>query len=656
MCGIAGFIKRGVAGSSQAVLRAMTDALVHRGPDASGYWYEEGCGVGLGHRRLSILDLSESGQQPMQSHSGRYTIVFNGEVYNFERLRKTLVAHGHVFRSHSDTEVILAAFDQWGIDASLPKFIGMFAFAVWDAQERQLVLARDRLGKKPLYYGFVGGGFVFGSELRALLEFPGWQPTVNRPALTLYMRHNCVPAPWSIYEGVNKLPAAHIVRVGVRSDGPCQLSLDSYWSAAQQQASAISAPFRGSLEEATDELDGLLGDAVGLRMVSDVALGAFLSGGIDSSLIVSLMQAQAKAPVRTFTIGFNERGYDEAAQAKAVVRHLGTDHTELYVSPGDALAVIPKLPGIYDEPFSDSSQIPTYLVCQMARRNVTVALSGDGGDEGFCGYNRYVWWRKIWGKTSHLPQWLLQLSARGIQSISAETLDKVMTAIYPLLPQSLRVSAPGDRLHRLAAVLAIHDPQALYRQLVSHWSAPQQVVLNAEEPTTILNETVQLDGNDDFLNRMMLLDTLTYLPDDILTKVDRASMAVGLEVRAPLLDHRVIEFAWSLPLEMKLRGRNGKAVLKNLLYRYMPRELVDRPKTGFGVPLDYWLRGPLRDWAESLLAPERLRREGYFAVEPIQKAWREHLSGKRQWHYHIWDVLMFQAWLNEPRRISTVSG
>lgn len=650
MCGIAGFIKQGSQEAHGALLRRMTDALAHRGPDGAGHWIEPSAGVALGHRRLSVLDLSALGAQPMASRTGRFTIVYNGEIYNFEALRKSLEQFGHGFNGHSDTEVVLAAFEQWGVDASLSQFVGMFAFAVWDAHEQQLIVGRDRVGKKPLYYGFVAGGFIFGSELRALLQFPGWSPTISRQALTLYLRHNCVPAPWSIYEGIYKLPPAHAMRVSLRSGKPEQFSLTPYWSAVERQAHAIANPFRGSFEEATTQTEQLLADATRLRMISDVPLGAFLSGGIDSTVVVSLMQAQSSARVRTFTIGFNESGYNEATHAKAVAAHLGTDHTELYVSPADALAVIPKLPLIYDEPFADSSQIPTYLVSAMARRHVTVALSGDGGDEGFCGYNRYVWWQQIWGRTSRVPSWLLQLTARGMQGISAANWDKLLRLVYPLLPASLKIATPGDRLHKLAAVMAIRDPQELYRQLVSHYSSPEQLVPGAAEPATILSESVRLSSDEDFINRMMLLDTTTYLPDDILVKVDRASMAVSLEARAPLLDHRVLEFAWSLPLRMKLQGREGKLVLRNVLYRHVPRELVDRPKSGFGLPLDTWLRTSLRDWAEAMLSPTRLRSEGYFAVEPIQRLLREHMSGSRQWHYHLWDVLMFQSWLDSAQR------
>ncbi|GAX92058.1 asparagine synthase (glutamine-hydrolyzing) [Effusibacillus lacus] len=649
MCGIAGFISiqsRLTTDELQQQAIKMGESIVHRGPDDSGIWVDAEAGIALAHRRLSIVDLSPEGHQPMVSPSGRYVIVFNGEIYNFCILREELQRSGYSFRGHSDTEVMLAAIEQFGVEPAIKKFVGMFAFALWDRQERMLILGRDRMGEKPLFYGRIGNSFMFASELKALRNHPDFRSEIDRKALALYMRHNYIPAPYSIYRGIFKLLPGTILTF--RSMFPdSELTPVPFWTVREAAEKGVENLFGGSESEAVNRLDQLLRDSVGQQMVADVPLGAFLSGGIDSSTVVAVMQSLSRQPVKTFTIGFHEEGYNEAEHAKAVARHLGTDHTELYVSLEQAMDVIPRLPVLYDEPFSDSSQIPTFLVSQLARQHVTVSLSGDGGDELFGGYNRYFWGRNIWSKIGSIPKPFRQLAARGLTVLSPQTWNSLYAAVAPLVPNRFKLQLPGDKLHKLADILAVESPEAMYRDLVSHWKNPTAVVLDTVEPKTVLNEQQSWAHLPDFTQRMMYLDMMTYLPDDILVKVDRASMGVSLESRVPMLDHRIVEFAWTLPLAMKIRNDQGKWLLRQVLYKYVPKELIERPKMGFGVPIDTWLRGPLRQWAEQLLDEERLRREGFFNPVPIRQKWAEHQSGKRNWQYYLWDVLMFQAWLEQ---------
>lgn len=650
MCGVVGFLGKEVVnfGGPLAVAKNMAAAIKSRGPDDSGAWIDEKFGIAFGHRRLSIVDLSSAGHQPMISRSERYVLVLNGEIYNHLDLRTALPITVAGWRGHSDTESLLAAFEVWGIQSTIERCIGMFAFAVWDKQTQTLTLGRDRLGEKPLYYGWQGHGsqrtFLFGSELKAIKVHPAFNAGIDRNVLCLLLRHNCIPAPYSIYKGISKLDAGCLLTVSLAQPEP---KLVRYWSAAEIAVAGCATPFTGSPTQAVDALEVLLKSAVQQQMMADVPLGAFLSGGIDSSTVVALMQAQSNRPVKTFTVGFNEEGYNEALHAKVVASYLGTEHTELYVSPKQALDVIPLLPKLYCEPFSDSSQIPTFLVSQLARQQVTVSLSGDAGDELFCGYNRYLFANKMWQKLSVLPSGSRRLAAHGLTALTPSQWNSLLSPVQGVLPRSLRQVNLGDKLHKAAGVLASGDLDALYLGLVSHWDDPASVVIGGTEPPTLLTGNVPaLDGLDD-IQRMMALDMLTYLPDDILVKVDRAGMGVSLEGRMPFLDHRVVEFAWSLPQNFKLRDGVGKWVLRQVLYRHVPKELIERPKMGFGVPIGSWLRGPLRDWAENLLDEARLQREGYFNPGLIRKKWTEHVSGVRNWQHHLWDVLMFQAWLEE---------
>ncbi len=656
MCGFAGYLGNGPWNHPDAappLLQRMAATISSRGPDDWGVWHDSG--IGLAHRRLSIVDLSAAGHQPMVCHAGRLVMVFNGEIYNHIELRNELHVAGlaPTWRGHSDSETLLAGFLSWGVRATIERCVGMFAFALWDKHDRVLHLGRDRLGEKPLYYGWQGQGesasFLFGSELKALKAHPAFVAEVDRNALCLLMRHNYINAPHSIYQGIYKLPPGHLLTVSLERREP---RLTAYWSLPAVAEAGMAAPLKGSFEGVADDLEQLLKTAVRQQMVADVPLGAFLSGGIDSSLIVALMQAQSNRPVRTFSIGFHEKGYDEAVYAKAVAKHLQTDHTELYVTAQQAMDVIPKLPHLYCEPLSDSSQIPTFLVSQLARQHVTVALSGDAGDELFCGYPRYFLANDVWNKVSRIPPHLRALVASAIRFLPPSGWDTVLSAVRPLLPGALRKANAGSKLHKRADLLRTTTVDQLYLNLVSHWE-PEHLVLDGHEPLTCLRGSpLKLPGLDP-IQRMMVLDGITYLPGDILAKVDRAAMGVSLETRVPFLDHRVVEFAWRIPQPMKFHKGQTKRILREVLYRHVPKALIERPKMGFGVPIGVWLRSVLRDWAEDLLSEQRLRSDGFFNPAPVRQMWAEHLSGGYDWQYQLWDVLMFQAWLAAQSEVNT---
>ena len=626
MCGITGIWWRQPPEASQAhsQLKAMCDALSHRGPDDSGLWVEGA--VGFGHRRLSIVDLSPLGHQPMESRDGRFVICFNGEIFNFGQLRDELAGRGHAFRGGSDTEVMLAAIQEWGLQAAVCRFVGMFAFALWDRQEQTLQLVRDRLGIKPLFVArSAQGDLLFGSELKALMAHSGFARQVNGEAVSAYLRYAYVPAPATIFRDAIKLLPGHILTLATLAGDWRQ---DAYWSLEEIAEHGQRTPFSGSFGDAADELEALARDAVRLRMIADVPLGAFLSGGVDSSLVVALMQAQSTRAIQTFTIGFEEARYDESEFARNIAAHLGTHHTEQRVTADEARAVIPALPGMYDEPLADSSQIPTYLVCALARRSVTVALSGDGGDELFGGYSRYAVAPQAWRWLRPIPRPVRQVAGRLLAGAAA-----------------MGIPTPGGpaKAMKISELLSVHGLPDVYRQLISTTSKPSRFLQAPRAPADPVYEIQRLNRLAHPEERMMLADTMYYLPDDLLCKLDRASMAVALEGRVPLLDHRVVEFAWRQPVQ----HRTGKALLKDVLGRYVPRALFERPKMGFEVPIGPWLRGPLRAWADDVLDPVALRAAGLFDVPAVRELLSQHVSGTRENAHMLWSVLMLESWRRE---------
>ena len=644
MCGITGFVNHAGTYSQNELVNTVTlmaDRLSHRGPDDSGNWVDESSGIAFGFRRLAIIDLSGTGHQPMLSHSGRYVIIFNGEIYNFKDLRIELEKSGSTFNGSSDTEVILEIIERKGIKKAVQSLNGMFAIALWDRQEKTLSLIRDRIGIKPLYYGWNNGIFLFGSELKAIKAHPAFSPSIDRNTISLYLRHNYIPAPFSIYEGIYKLLPGSILTI--RTTDNNRESIDHYWSAKDMVETGIANQYAGTMEEAANELEYLLKQSIEQRMISDVSLGAFLSGGVDSSTIVSIMQSLSSRPIKTFTIGFWEREYDEARYARQIAAHLHTDHTELYVTPKDAIDVIPRLPNLYDEPFADSSQIPTFLISQLARKDVTVSLSGDGGDELFGGYNRYLWAKNVFKINQLSPKFFKKfISGQSRRYQNGNRQDSGLNSIANFL----HVPLFQDKLGKILDILQANTLDEVYFWLVSQWKDPESILLRSKEPKTLLTEKANwpaLDG----VPLMMYLDLMTYLPDDILVKVDRASMGVSLESRVPFLDdHRIIEFAWKIPLDLKIKRGKSKMVLREVLFRYVPSSLIERPKRGFAMPIDKWLRTDLRDWAENLLNDSRLDRDGFFVKEEIKQKWQEHTTGQRNWQYLIWPILMFQAWLD----------
>ncbi|HLP87347.1 MAG TPA: asparagine synthase (glutamine-hydrolyzing) [Nostocaceae cyanobacterium] len=639
MCGINGFLdisRQTSPDKMRFMIQKMTNTLVHRGPDDAGIWTDAENGIALGHRRLAVMDVSPQGHQPMISANGRYIIIYNGEIYNFWELRKELEKLGHSFRGHCDTEIMLASFCQWGLHRAIQKFNGMFAFALWDNYTKLLYLGRDHLGEKPLYYGWMDNFFLFASELKSLTSHPAFTKEINRDALTLFLRFNYIPAPYSIYQGIYKLLPGTILS----SNHPRPVA---YWSAKEMAEFGVFQPVVDSEAEIIAQVEELLIDAIKLRMVADVPVGAFLSGGVDSSTIVALMQAHSNKPVKTFSISFRQDIEKEVQCPQAIAEYLGCQHTQIDVTPLEAIAIIPQLPTLYDEPFADVTQIPTFLVSQLARKQVTVGLFSDGGNELFGGYHRYVWGQRIWQQIGWITPQFRQILASVFTSLSPQTWD----ILFSLLPQKFRPTNPGDKVYKLAEILAATHPETTYKNLMSYWKHPETIVLGGLEAATIFSTPRFWANLPDFAQRMMYLDAVTYLPDNILVKLDRASMGVGLESRLPFLDYRLVELAWRIPVAMKIRNGQGKWLLRQILYKYVPPNLIKRSNSGFNLPLDSLLRQPLRTWAEGLLDPQRLKQEGFFQPQPIVEKWQEHLSGDRNWSSELWSILMFQAWLEQ---------
>ncbi|MEJ2120256.1 MAG: asparagine synthase (glutamine-hydrolyzing) [Alphaproteobacteria bacterium] len=648
MCGIAGFL------DPRASMQAPDMRDIARGIDAEQHWADEEAGIAFGFQRLAIIDLTPTGSQPMRSADGRYVVMTNGEIYNYQALRARLEQEGvDTWRGTSDTEVLVTAIARWGIEAALKAANGMFALAVWDRKTRTLTLARDRMGEKPLYYGWskgadAGSVLLFGSELKALAAHPGWDRPINRGAVDLLLRNDYIPGPHTIFEGIWKLPPGHFVTLPAAGLAPGALPAPApYWPAAERARDCAATPFSGSEDEAMEALEALLRETIASRLVADVPVGAFLSGGVDSATVVGIAQAVSAQPVNSFTIGFEDPRFDEAPHAAAIAKHLGTNHTELYTSEADALACLRDLPAVYDEPFADVSQIPTLLLSRLTRQHVTVGLTGDGGDELFAGYARYGRLARDWDRAQARPPVLKAAAGAAARNLPSAALDGALGWTTAAVGPKKRRARVGTKLRRRLERAACDDPMVLYRAAVRRWGDVADLVPGAPSLETVFERDLSLNTLGNVADRAMVVDALGYLPDDLLVKVDRASMSTGLEARAPLLDHRIVEFAWSLPTDFKLRGERTKIALRRVLSRYVPDSLTHRPKSGFDPPLQTWLRGELRDWADALLDPSKLTRDGWIAATPVQQRWREHISGGRNWRQELWNVLTFQAWLEQ---------